>query len=52
MARCFCLGEIEDAFEVGDAHLAVGHNEVEDAQAGGVGAGEEDLGAQVDVKMF
>jgi hypothetical protein len=35
----FGLGKFEDVFQVGDAHFAVHHDQIEDTQAGGVGTG-------------
>ena len=48
----FRLGEFEDAFQVADAHFAVGHDQVEDAEPRGIRAGEENLCAKVDIEML
>ena len=52
MTRCFRLCEFQDSLEIRNAHLSVRHDQVEDAEPGGVRAGEEDLRPQVDIKVF
>ena len=52
MSGSFGLSEFKDSLEVADTHFAVGHNKVEDAQPRCIGAGEKNLGSQVDIKVF
>ncbi len=52
VSRRFGLREIEDVFQVADAHLSVGEDEVEDAEAGGVGAGEKYLRPGFNIEML
>ena len=52
MTRGLRLREVEYAFQVADTHFAVDHYQHQDAQTGGVGAGQKNLGSQVNVKVF
>ena len=52
MPRGLGLRELQDALQIADTHLTIIHDQVEDAKAGGVRAGEENLRSQVNVKMF
>ena len=52
VAGSFGLCEFEDTFQVTDAHFTVAHDQVQDAEARGIGACKKDLGSEVDIKMF
>ena len=46
------LREFQNALQIADAHFAVGHDEMEDAQAGGIGTCQKNLCTQVDIEML
>jgi len=52
MSRGFCLCEVKDSLKITDAHFSVTHNEIENAKPGGIGAGQKNLGTQVNIEML
>jgi len=49
---CLGLREFQNCLQVGDAHFPVGEDELENAQPGGIGTGEENLRSGFDVKVL
>jgi hypothetical protein len=52
VSRRFRLGKLEYLLQVGNAHLAIGKNKVQDTQAGGVGTRPEDLRPRLYIKVL
>lgn len=52
VTRCFGLGEVEDFFEVGNAHFAIHKNQVQNPQARFIGTSLENLRSQRKIKTF
>lgn len=52
VTRSFCLRELQNIFEVSDAHFTVGHDQVQNSQSGSIATRQKNLGSRVDVKMF
>ena len=52
MAARFSLGEVQNSFQVGDAHLSIIIYEIKNAETGSIGTGQKYLGTRIEIKMF
>jgi len=52
MPRCLGLSEFKDSFQVGNAHLAIFKNKIQDPQARFIGTRFEDLRSQYKVEVL
>jgi len=52
VAGSFGLGKFKYLLQVTYTHLPIIHNQIQNSQPGGIGAGEENLSTQINVEMF
>lgn len=52
MPRSFCLGEFQDLFEVGDAHLFIFEDQVQYSEPRFIGTCLENLGTKRQIETF
>jgi hypothetical protein len=52
VAGCFGLGKFQNMFQIRNAHLTVGHNQLKDPDTRRVGACQKNLCTGFDVEVF
>ncbi len=52
MTGRFRLGKVQNLLQITDAHFAIGHDQVENPETGGVGTGQKNLCTRVNIEVF